>query len=77
MIVYVVSIEEQDYQPTTLRVFSTRDKAELFVYNSANLIEESAAKIGPWATETESVFFDVNGDIWYIDAFELDSDRIV
>ena len=83
MRVFVVSADEiipdpinheVEYTHVTQRVFTTRDKAELWVFGAYHLDDESISKIGPQSDEVCNVFYSNEGDAIYIDEFELDGD---
>lgn len=78
MKVYVVIFTEEpmsDYEPiapVVAGVFSTRDKAELYVFNTFTLSSDELNHIGPNATEPYDLFTPTEGDV-EIDEITLDN----
>lgn len=78
MKVYVVSVEEypvheyEETYPYVAGVFTTRDKAELYIFNNFPIEGEELEHIGPSASEPWDCF---STSVAIVDIDELDMDE--
>lgn len=83
MNVYVVTIDEfyddpdNSYCPKVVGVFSTRDKAELYIFEHYYpFADDGLAHLGPAADDDYSRFITTSGDEIEVQRFELDRDYL-